>query len=116
MFIKGFPEFPGSPYRYVVQSHDYAFITLWIPNVLSHESQIQFAGQKHERIISLEPEVKKGHILFSPANISYNNQVKDYNKGGRWDDTPDSLYGAVQLVQGVGRSSPKYCHESGDFA
>ena len=36
LFIKGFPEFPGSPYRYVVQSHDYAFITLWIPNVLSH--------------------------------------------------------------------------------
>ena len=58
-------------------------------------------GQKHERIITLEPDVKKGHILFSPANIRYNNQVKDYNKGAKWDDALDSLYGAVQLVQGV---------------
>ena len=36
-------------------------------------------GQKHEkRIISLEPELKKGHILFKSTNIRYNNQVKDY--------------------------------------
>ena len=43
----------------------------------------------------------KGHILFSSANIRYNNQVEDYNKGAKHDDAPDSLYGPVQLVQGV---------------
>jgi predicted phage terminase large subunit-like protein len=58
-------------------------------------------GNKHERIISLEPEVKNGHILFNNGNIRYNNQVKDYNRGAKYDDAADSLYGAVQLVQGV---------------
>ena len=55
-------------------------------------------GQKYQRIISLEPEVKKGHILFNSANIRYNNQVKYYNKGAKHDDAPDSLYGSVQGV------------------
>ena len=58
-------------------------------------------GQKHERIISLELEIKKGHILFNANNIRYNNQVKDYNKNCKYDDAPDSLYWAVQLVEGV---------------
>ncbi|MHB8127313.1 MAG: hypothetical protein ACYDEJ_17160 [Desulfitobacteriaceae bacterium] len=40
-------------------------------------------------------------LLFNPGNIRYNNQVKDYNKGAKHDDAPDSLYGAVQLVEGV---------------
>lgn len=62
---------------------------------------INSKGQKHERIISLEPDVKNGHILFNSANIQYNNQVKDYNKNCKHNDAPDSLYGVVQLVQGV---------------
>ena len=63
--------------------------------------EVNAKGQKHERIITLEPDIKRGFILFNPANVSYNNQVKDYNKGAKHDDAPDSLYGGVQLVQGV---------------
>ena len=58
-------------------------------------------GNRHERILSLVPEIKRGHILFSRQGISYNNQIKDYYKFAKNDDAPDSLYGAVQLVQGV---------------
>jgi len=58
-------------------------------------------GQKHERIITLGLDVKRGFILFNAANIAYNNQVGDYNKGAKHDDAPDSLYGAVQLSQDV---------------
>jgi hypothetical protein len=43
--------------------------------------EVNSKGQKHERIITLEPDVKGGFILFNPANVAYNNQVKDYNKG-----------------------------------
>ena len=74
---------------------------LWKNKIFTPVDEVISRGQKHERIISLEPEVKKGHILFNPANIRYNNQVKDYNKGAKHDDAPDSLFGAVQLVQGV---------------
>jgi len=74
---------------------------LWKNKIFTPVDEVISRGQKHERIISLEPEVKKGHILFSSANIRYNNQVEDYNKGAKHDDAPDSLYGAVQLVQGV---------------
>ena len=66
----------------------------------SRVSQTNIAS-KHERIITLEPDIKHRFILFNPANIAYNNQVKDYNKGAKHDDAPDSLYGAVQLAQGV---------------
>lgn len=62
---------------------------------------IHTKGNKHERIVSLEPDVKKGHILFNLLNIIYNNQIKDFNKHCKHDDAPDSLYGAVQLVQSV---------------
>jgi predicted phage terminase large subunit-like protein len=58
-------------------------------------------GNKHERIISLEPDIKKKFILFNSDNRAYNNQVKDYNKNAKNDDAPDSLYMAVQGVQGV---------------
>ena len=51
----------------------------------------------------LEPEVKNAHILFNSSNIRYNNQIKDYNKGAKWDDAADSLYGSVRLIQGVQR-------------
>ena len=73
--------------------------TLWKAKIHLPIESVQTKGQKHERIISLEPDVKKGHILFNTANIRYNNQIKDYNKHCKHDDAPDSLYGAVQLVQ-----------------
>ncbi len=60
-------------------------------------------GNKHERIISLEPDIKKSHILFNADNVAYNRQVKDYNKNAKNDDAPDSLYMAVQGVQGTKR-------------
>lgn len=74
---------------------------LWHNQIYTPVDGVISKGQKHERIISLEPEVKNGHILFNSGNIRYNNQVKDYNRGAKWDDAPDSLYGSVQLVQGV---------------
>ncbi|GLI10774.1 hypothetical protein YDYSG_68100 [Paenibacillus tyrfis] len=74
---------------------------LWKARIYTPVESVNSKGQKHERIISLEPDVKKGHILFNPANIRYNNQVKDYNRNCRFDDAPDSLYGAVQLIQTV---------------
>ncbi|KPV56960.1 hypothetical protein QJ48_24800 [Paenibacillus sp. A3] len=74
---------------------------LWKVKIFTLVESVNSKGQKHERIISLEPEIKKGHILFNPANIRYNNQVKDYNRNCRFDDAPDSLYGAVQLIHAV---------------
>ena len=74
---------------------------LWKNRIYIPVEEIVARGQKHERIITLEPDIKKGYILFNRANISYNNQVRDYNKAAKNDDAPDSLYGAVQLVQGV---------------
>lgn len=74
---------------------------LWKSKIHLPIESVQTKGQKHERIISLEPDVKKGHILFNKVNIRYNNQIKDYNKHCKHDDAPDSLYGAVQLVQSV---------------
>ncbi len=76
---------------------------LWQNKIYTPVDEVVARGQKHERIITLEPDIKKGHILFNSSNIGYNNQVKDYNKGAKHDDAPDSLYGAVQLVQGVQR-------------
>lgn len=75
--------------------------SLWNVSIYTPVEEINAKGQKHERIITLEPDVKRGFILFNSANMAYNNQVKDYNKGAKHDDAPDSLYGAVQLVQGV---------------
>lgn len=74
---------------------------LWKAKIHLPIESVQTKGQKHERIISLEPDVKKGHILFNTSNIRYSNQIKDYNKHCKHDDAPDSLYGAVQLVQSV---------------
>ena len=74
---------------------------LWEQRIFIPVEEVTAKGQKHERIITLEPDIKRRFILFNPANIAYNNQVKDYNKGAKHDDAPDSLYGAVQLVQGV---------------
>lgn len=76
---------------------------LWNQKIYTPVEEINSKGQKHERIITLEPDIKRGYILFNSDNISYNNQVKDYNKGAKHDDAPDSLYGAVQLAQGVQR-------------
>ena len=75
--------------------------SLWEKRIFTPVEEVNSKGQKHERIITLEPDIKRGFILFNPANMAYNNQVKDYNKGAKHDDAPDSLYGAVQLVQGV---------------
>ena len=77
--------------------------SLWDKRIFIPVEEINSKGQKHERIITLEPDIKCGYILFNRNNIAYNNQVKDYNKGAKHDDAPDSLYGAVQLVQGVQR-------------
>lgn len=74
---------------------------LWKAKIYTTVDSVNSKGQKHERIISLEPDVKKGHILFNSDNIRYNNQIKDYNRNCRFDDAPDSLYGAVQLIQSV---------------
>jgi len=76
---------------------------LWEHQIFTPVEEVTAKGQKHERIITLEPEIKRGFILFNPANMAYNNQVKDYNRGAKHDDAPDSLYGAVQLAQGVQR-------------
>ncbi len=76
---------------------------LWENRIYIPVEEVQSKGNKHERILSLEPEIKKGFILFNRENIAYNNQVRDYNKFAKNDDAPDSLYGAVQLVQGVQR-------------
>lgn len=76
---------------------------LWQNKIYVPVEEVVTRGQKHERIISLEPDIKKGHVLFNSSNIGYNNQIKDYNKFAKNDDAPDSLYGAVQLVQGVQR-------------
>lgn len=76
---------------------------LWKNKIYVPVEEVVAKGQKHERIITLEPDIKKGYILFNSSNLSYNNQVKDYNKGAKHDDAPDSLYGAVQLIQGVQR-------------
>jgi hypothetical protein len=37
--------------------------------------EVTAKGRKHEHIITLEPEIKRGFILFNPANMAYNNQV-----------------------------------------
>lgn len=74
---------------------------LWENGIYTEVLECPAKGNKHERIITLEPDIKRGFILFNPANISYNNQVKDYNKFAKHDDAPDSLYGAVQLIQGT---------------
>jgi predicted phage terminase large subunit-like protein len=74
---------------------------LWKAKLYVPVEAINSKGQKHERIITLEPDVKNGHILFNSVNVQYNNQVRDYNKNCKHDDAPDSLYGAVQLIQGV---------------
>lgn len=74
---------------------------LWKIRIFTPVEEVVSRGKKHERIISLEPEVKKGHILFNYGNIRYNNQVKDYNQGAKHDNAPDSLFGAVQLIDGV---------------
>jgi hypothetical protein len=66
---------------------------LWKAKIYTPVESVNSKGQKHERIISLEPEIKKGYILFNVANIRYNNQVKDYNRNCKYDDAPDSLYG-----------------------
>ena len=68
----------------------------WIDGIVMKRRYLK--GQKHERIITLEPDIKNGHILFNSINIQYNNQVRDYNKNCKHDDAPDSLYGAVQLI------------------
>ncbi|HNX63527.1 MAG TPA: phage terminase large subunit, partial [Candidatus Limiplasma sp.] len=61
---------------------------LWEHQIFTPVEEVTAKGQKHERIITLEPEIKRGFILFNPANMAYNNQVKDYNRGAKHDDAP----------------------------
>ena len=71
---------------------------LWKAKIHVSVEGVNSKGKQYERIISLEPEIKNGHILFNANNIRYNNQIRDYHRNCKYDDAPDSLYGAVQLV------------------
>lgn len=70
-------------------------------NIYTPVEGVNSKGQKFERILSLEPDVKNGYILFCDSNIQYNNQIKDYNKFAKFDDAADSLAAAVKLIEGV---------------
>ncbi|WP_230493814.1 hypothetical protein [Paenibacillus polymyxa] len=52
---------------------------LWKVKIHTPVESVHSNEQKHKRIISLEPEVRKGRILFNADNLRYNHQVKDYN-------------------------------------
>ncbi len=88
-----------------VQAQDYIKTKfeeeLWKNKMYVPVEGVNSIGNKHERIMSLEPDIKKKHILFNPDNIGYNRQVKDYNKSAKHDDAPDSLFLAVQGLQGM---------------
>lgn len=88
-----------------VQAQDYIKTKfeeeLWKQQILLPVEGVVPKGNKHERIMSLEPDVKNQHILFCYDNISYNKMIKDYNKNTKNDDAPDSLYMAVQGVVGM---------------
>ena len=88
-----------------VQAQDYIKTKfeeeLWNNKIYIRVEGVIPKGNKHERIISLEPDIKKKFILFNPDNRAYNNQVKDYNKAAKNDDAPDSLYLAILGVQGM---------------
>jgi len=90
-----------------VQAQDYIKTKfeeeLWKHQIFVRVEGVNSRGNKHERIMSLEPDIKKRHILFNSDNIGYNRMVKDYNKNAKNDDAPDSLYLAVQGVVGMKR-------------
>ena len=71
---------------------------LWSNKIYTPIDEVTPKGKKHERIITLQPDISKGFILFNRDNSSYNAQVKDYNKNAAHDDAPDSLFAAVQLT------------------
>lgn len=53
----------------------------------------------------LTVKLSADNLVNSSETLMYyiNNQIKDYNKFAKNDDAPDSLYGDVQLIQGVQR-------------
>jgi predicted phage terminase large subunit-like protein len=56
---------------------------------------------KHERIVNLEVFVTRGEILFNQDDLLYNAQVKEYRKGCKHDDAPDSLQLGFELVEKI---------------
>lgn len=89
----------------IIQAQSYMLTKLeqqlWGNNIYTPVEGVNSKGQKFERILSLEPDVKNGYILFCDSNIQYNNQIKDYNKFAKFDDAADSLAAAVKLIEGV---------------
>ncbi|ARK30779.1 phage terminase large subunit [Halalkalibacter krulwichiae] len=69
--------------------------SLYLPIIGVHSK-----GKKESRIESLQPEVNSGDILFNSDNHTYNTQIKDYSSKSKFDDCPDSLFGAVQMLKG----------------
>lgn len=47
---------------------------------------------KHNRIISMEPDINSGMILFNSLNTQYNNEVLMYHNKADKDDGADSLH------------------------
>jgi predicted phage terminase large subunit-like protein len=72
---------------------------LWKKNIYLPIIGVNSKGKKESRIESLQPEVNSGEILFNQENHAYNTQIKDYSSKAKWDDCPDSLFGAVQLLK-----------------
>ncbi|WP_158735142.1 phage terminase large subunit [Alteribacillus sp. YIM 98480] len=73
--------------------------TLWNNNIYLPIMGVNSKGKKESRIESLQPEVNAGDILFNPDNHAYNTQIKDYSSKSKYDDCPDSLFGAVQMLK-----------------
>ncbi|MDD5016531.1 MAG: hypothetical protein PHO15_00350 [Eubacteriales bacterium] len=44
---------------------------------------------KHNRIISMEPDINNGTILFNKLNASFNKEVLHYSESSKHDDAPD---------------------------
>lgn len=62
-------------------------------------TSINSRSNKHNRIVSLQPLISNGYILFNKANKQYNQQVLNYSSTAKHDDAPDSLEMAVSLFR-----------------
>jgi predicted phage terminase large subunit-like protein len=71
---------------------------LWEAKIYIPVIGVNSRANKHSRIVSLQPDIQAGYILFNFANRLYNNQIKDYSIKAKNDDAADSLYGAVELL------------------
>ncbi len=56
-------------------------------------------GDKHKRICSMKGAIESGKILFPKGlDNTYIRLVKEYKKGIKNDDPPDSLHGAISCI------------------